>query len=130
MLAKTLNQCNNARFRVLEVGVFLEWGITIGPLGWTGGAASDSSYFYLETESDPAGVSPPGPTFHLRRKLAPPPTPPRAPSRPVPGQGLRLRSLQQLRARLPVARKRSGTRASRDALGFCRRLGPAPFPQA
>lgn len=49
MLAKTLNQCNNARFRVLEVGVFLEWGITNGPLGWTGGAASDSSYFYLET---------------------------------------------------------------------------------
>ena len=49
VLAKTLNQCNNARFRVLEVGVFLEWGITNGPLGWTGGAASDSSYFYLET---------------------------------------------------------------------------------
>lgn len=85
VLAKTLNQCNKARFRVLEVGVFLEWGITIGPLGWTGRAASDSSYFYLETESDPSGVYPPGPTFHLRKKLAPPPTPPRALSRPVPG---------------------------------------------
>lgn len=60
VLAKTLNQRNHARFRVLEAGLFLEWGITIGPPGRTGGAASDSSCFYLQTESDPSGVCRPG----------------------------------------------------------------------